>query len=180
MNLFESIKTGDNPPEDVKVVVDIPSGSPHKYEYNEEEGYFELDRVFYSPVFLPCEYGFIPQTKSEDGDSLDALLITNYPTFSGCVIKARPIGVMLMEDENGTDNKIVTVPLEKVDPMYKDIEDISDLPQHLKDRIQSFFEDYKKLEPNKFVKVKGWEGKEKAKEIIKESINRYQNEKNNK
>jgi len=180
MNLFKDIPSGDNPPEEINVVVDIPKGSHNKYEYNEEEGYFELDRTFYSPLYLPCDYGFIPQTRSEDGDSLDVLLINSFPTFSGCVIKARPIGVMFMEDEKGTDNKIIALPKVKIDPRFKEVSGVEDLPEHLKKEIQAFFEDYKKLEPGKFVKVKGWAGLASAEEIINESVKRYKNGNNNK
>lgn len=175
-NLFKDLPAGKNPPEEINVVVDIPKGSSNKYEYKEEEGYFELDRVLYSPFFFPFEYGFIPQTSSEDGDSLDVVLLTSFPTFSGCLISARPIGVLLMKDEKGVDNKIIAVPLEKVDPRFKEIQDIKDLPEHLKKEIEVFFADYKKLEKEKykFVKVDGWEGSEKAKEIIKLAIEKYE------
>lgn len=171
INLFRDIPSGDNIPEEINVVVDIPKGSRNKTEYNEEKGYYQLDRVLYSPLFFPFEYGFIPQTESEDGDSLDVVLLVTYPTFAGCVVKARPIGVLLMSDENGTDNKIIAVPLEKVDPRFKDIQDIKDVNDHLKKEIEVFFADYKKLETEKYkyVKVNGWDGKEKAKEIIKKA-----------
>jgi inorganic pyrophosphatase len=175
-NLFKDIPAGKNPPEEINVVIDIPKGGSNKYEYNEEEGYFELDRVLYSPFFYPFEYGFIPQTASEDGDSLDVILLTSFPTFPGCVIKARPIGLLLMKDEEGVDNKIVALPLEKVDPRFKEIQKIEDLSEHLKKEIEVFFADYKKLEKEKykFVEVKGWGGKEKAKEIIKKAIEKYE------
>jgi len=155
--------------------VDIPRGSRNKYEYEEKKGYFKLDRTLYSPMFFPFEYGSIPQTMSEDGDPLDVVLLTTYPTFPGCVISARPIGVLLMKDEEGTDNKIVAVPSEKVDPRFKRIQKIEDLEEHIKKEIETFFADYKKLEKEKykFVKVKGWEGIEKAKEIIKKAVEKY-------
>ncbi|MDI6883098.1 MAG: inorganic diphosphatase [Patescibacteria group bacterium] len=173
MNLYKDIPSSDNPSEEINVIVEIPKGSSNKYEYNEEEGYFELDRVLYSPLFFPFDYGFIPQTLSEDNDSLDVVLLTTYSTFPGCKIKTRPIGLLLMEDEKGVDNKIVAVPLEKIDPRFKEIKDIKDLPDHLKKEIQEFFETYKRLEPGKFVKIKGWQSKDKAKEIIKKAIARY-------
>ncbi|GAI40596.1 unnamed protein product, partial [marine sediment metagenome] len=135
---------------------------------------FELDRVIYSPIFFPFEYGFIPQTSSEDGDALDVVLLLTYPTFSGCLIKARPIGILLMEDEAGIDHKIIAVPQEKVDPRFKEIQDIKDLSGHLRKEIQVFFEDMKKLEKDKFVKIKGWEKADKAKEIIQKAVERYE------
>jgi inorganic pyrophosphatase len=176
LNLFKDISPGENPPKDINMVVDIPKDSKNKYEYNEKTGYFKLDRVLYSPLFFPFEYGFIPQTTSEDGDALDVALISTYSTFPGCVIKVRPIGVLLMQDESGIDNKIIAVPLEKLDPRLKEIQKIEDLGEHLKKEIELFFADYKKLEKNKYesVKINGWAGKEKAEEIIKESIKRYE------
>jgi len=130
-------------------------------------------------MFYPFEYGFIPQTASEDGDSLDVILLTTFPTFSGCVIKARPIGILLMKDEEGTDNKIIAVPSEKVDPRFKEVQDIDNLNEHQKKEIKNFFEDYKKLETEKYkyVKVEGFEKKEKAKEIIKKAIEKYREKK---
>ena len=174
-NLFKDILPGDRIPEEINVVVDIPRGSSNKYEYSEEGGYTKLDRVLYSPMFYPFEYGFIPQTTSEDGDSLDVVLFITYPTFSGCVIKARPIGVLLMRDEAGVDNKIIAVPLDKVDPRFKEIQTVNDLSEHLKKEVGLFFSDYKKLEKEKykFVRVEGWQGPEKAKEIIEKAIQRY-------
>ena len=176
MNLYKDIPAGENPPEQINVVVDIPKGCANKYEYNEEKGYIELDRVLYSPMVYPFEYGFIPRTHSEDGDSLDVVLLATYPTIPGCVIKARPIGLLLMKDEAGTDNKIIAVPAEKVDPRFKEIQDINDLGEHIKLEIKNFFEDYKKLETEKYkhVKVEGFENREKALEIIKKAIEKYQ------
>lgn len=176
MNLFKDISPGKKPPQKINVVIDIPKGERNKFEYNEEEGYFELDRVLYSPFFFPFEYGFIPQTASEDGDSLDVVLLTTYPTFSGCVIKARPVGVLLMKDEKGRDNKIIAVPADKVDPRFKKIKNIKDLGQHFKKEIEVFFADYKKLEKEKYkhVKIEGWAGKEEAEKIIEKGIKAYQ------
>jgi inorganic pyrophosphatase len=173
-NLFKDIPPGENPPEKINVVIDIPKGQNNKFEYK-EEGYFSLDRVLFSPFFFPFEYGFIPQTASEDGDSLDVILLTTYPTFPGCVIKARPIGVLLMKDEAGTDNKIVAVPVEKVDPNFKEIKKIEDVGEHLKKEIKVFFEDYKKLEKEKYkhVKVEGFAGLEEAKKIIEKGVKNY-------
>ncbi len=174
INLYKDISPGDNLPEEINVIIDIPKGCSNKYEYKEGEGYFELDRVIYSPLFFPFEYGFMPQTLSGDEDSLDVLVLTTFPTFSGCLIKARPVGVLLMEDEKGIDHKIVAVPLEKIDPHFKNIKDIEDINQHLKEEIKVFFEDYKKLEKDKFVKIKGWEKADKAKEIIQKAVERYE------
>jgi len=175
INLFKDLQAGKKPPEEINVVIEIPKGNSNKYEYNEEKGYFELDRALYSPLFFPFEYGFIPQTASEDGDSLDVILLTSFPSFPGCLISARPIGVLLMRDEKGVDNKIVAVPQEKIDPRFKEIQEIEDIGSHLRQEIELFFADYKKLEKEKykFVKILGWKDKDKAKQIIKKAIERY-------
>jgi len=175
MNLFKDVPCGKNPPEEINVVVEIPKGSVNKYEIDEESGAIFLDRTLYSAQFYPYNYGFIPQTRSEDGDSLDIVLLTG-PVFSGCVVKSRPIGVILMEDEGGIDNKVLAVPVEKVDPRFKEIQDIKDLSEHQKKEIQEFFETYKNLEKDKWVKITGWEGKEKAMEIITKAIEKYKSE----
>ena len=176
MNLFKEILSGGNPPQEINVVIEVPKGSSNKYEYNEEKGYFELDRTLYSPLFFPFSYGFIPQTRSEDGDSLDVVLLSTFPVSPGCLVAARPIGLLVMEDEAGEDNKIIAVPQGKIDPRFKEIQDIQDLPDHLRKEIKEFFEAYKRLEPGKFVKLKGWEKAEKAKEVIKKAIQNYGSE----
>ncbi len=175
-NLSRIISPGKNPPEEINVVIDVSKGESNKYEYT-KEGYLKLDRVLHSPLFFPFEYGFIPQTLYDDGDCLDIVLLTTFPTIPGCVVEARPIGVLLMEDEAGIDNKIITVPLKKVDPRFEEVEAIDDIGKHFKKEIELFFADYKKLEEGKYehVKVSGWEGIEKAKEIIKESVEKYKN-----
>lgn len=172
--MMKNIPSGDNVPDEINVIVEIPKGSKNKYEIDEETGAIFLDRSLYSSVFFPFEYGTMPQTMSEDGDPLDIVLLASEPTFSGCVVKARPIGVLLMEDEAGTDNKIVAVPKTKIDPRWANINDYNDLPEHLQKEIKEFFEIYKRLEPNKWVKITGWEGVEKAKEIIKKAVKKCQ------
>lgn len=174
MNLFTDLPAGKNIPEQINVIIENVKGEKNKFEYD-EEGFFKLDRTLYSPFYFPFEYGFIPQTKSGDGDSLDVLVLSTNPTFPGCLIEARPIGVILMEDEKGEDNKIVAVPADKIDPRFKEIRDIKDLGQHVREEIEIFFADYKKLEKEKYahVKVKGWEGAKKAQEMIKEGVKNY-------
>lgn len=176
MNLFKDVPSGKNIPQEINVIVEIAKGTQNKIEYDEEKGYMALDRTLYSPLIYPFEYGFIPQTRSEDGDSLDIILLASNPTFAGCVVKARPVAVMLMEDEGGIDNKIIAAPVEKLDPRFKEIQDMNDFPEHLRKEIQEFFEIMKRLEPNKWVKVQGWEGKEKAMEIITKAIEKYKSE----
>jgi len=157
---------------EVLVFIEIPKGSSQKFEFDEKEKAIKLDRTLHSPVHFPFEYGFIKGTLGKDGDPLDCVLLTTYPTFPGCLVKARPIGILDMEDENGIDTKILTVPLEKIDPRFKEIQDISDLPEHTRKEIKNFFETYKELERGKWVKVKEFKGKEEAEKVIKQAINR--------
>jgi len=173
--MIKNIPAGDNVPEEINVIVEIPKGSKNKYEIDEQTGAIFLDRTLYSAVYFPFEYGTMPQTASEDGDPLDIVLLATEPTFSGCVVKARPIGVLLMEDEAGIDNKVVVVPKTKLDPRFEHIKEYTDLTEHQQKEIKEFFETYKRLEPNKFVKITGWEGIEKAKEIILKSVEKYNN-----
>ena len=173
MNLLKDIPAGDNVPDEINVIVEIPKGSKNKYEIDEEHGFIALDRALYSSVYFPFEYGTMPQTLSEDGDPLDVVVLSSFATFPGCVVKAVPIGVILMEDEAGVDNKIIAVPKAKLDPRFSHIKSVDDLGEHQKKELQEFFEIYKRLEPNKFVKVKGWEGADKAKEIVKKAVDKY-------
>ena len=177
MNLFKDISAGKNPPQEINVVVEIPKGANNKYEIDEETGALCLDRTLYSPLVYPFEYGFMPGTRSEDGDSLDIILLASRPTFSGCLVKARPIGLIYMEDEAGIDNKVVAAPLEKLDPRFKEIQDVKDLAEHQKKEIQEFFETYKRLEPNKWIKITGWDTAQKAKEIITQAVEKFKSEK---
>lgn len=161
-------------PEIVNVVIEIPKGSHNKYEYDEKTDEIKLDRTLYSAVFYPTDYGFIPQTRSSDGDHLDIMVVISEPLFSGCVLLVRPIGVLDMEDEEGRDVKIISVALK--DPRMAKIKTIDDLDEHYKKEIHNFFEMYKKLE-EKPVKVHRWYGKEKAYKIIEEARKRYHKEK---
>ncbi|HIP90080.1 MAG TPA: inorganic diphosphatase [Candidatus Nanopusillus sp.] len=170
------MKAGKNPPEDIYVFIEIPKGSNIKYEYDEEEKVIKVDRILYTAMFYPFNYGFIPETLEEDGDPVDVLVLSYDTFYPGSVIRVRPIGVLVTEDESGMDRKVIAVPHEKIDPRFKDIKDISDVPGIILDQIKHFFEHYKELEPGKWVKVKGWEGKERALEIIKAAIDRYNNE----
>lgn len=158
---------------EVLVFVEIPKGSCQKYEFDEELGVIKLDRTLYSPLHFPFEYGFIKGTRGEDGDPLDCVLLTSFPTFPGCLVKARPIGLLEMEDEEGIDTKILAVPIEKIDPRFKEIQDIDDLPEHLRKEIKEFFESYKKLEPGKWVKLKEFKGKDEAEKIIEMAKKSY-------
>ena len=169
---LEKIQIGENP-EKVNVVIEIPYMSNIKYELDKESGAIVVDRVMYSAMFYPANYGFVPNTLSADGDPADVLVLNEYPLQAGSVIKVRLIGVLLMEDESGMDEKLLAVPISKIDPRYDNIKSLEDLPQITIDRIKNFFETYKALEPNKWVKVKEYQGKDKAKEILDAAILAY-------
>lgn len=168
MNLSK-IPVGENP-EKINVVIEIPYGSNIKYELDKESGAVVVDRVMYSAMFYPANYGFVPNTLSDDGDPADVLVLNEYPLQAGSVIKCRLIGVLLMEDESGIDEKLLAVPVSKIDPRYDDIKSLNDLPKITLDRIKNFFETYKMLEPNKWVKVKDYKGKEEAQVILQKAI----------
>ncbi|WP_088336536.1 MULTISPECIES: inorganic diphosphatase [unclassified Methanopyrus] len=173
MNLWKDLEPGPNPPDVVYAVIEIPRGSRNKYEYDEERGYFKLDRVLYSPFHYPLDYGFIPRTLYDDGDPLDILVIMQDPTFPGCVIEARPIGLMKMLDDSDQDDKVLAVPTE--DPRFKDVKDLDDVPKHLLDEIAHMFSEYKRLE-GKETEVLGWEGADAAKEAIVHAMELYEEE----
>jgi inorganic pyrophosphatase len=154
---------------EVLIFVEIPKGSNLKFEFDEELKAIKLDRVLYGPNYFPFEYGFIMGTKGKDGDPLDCVLLSSFPTFPGCIVKARVIGLLEMEDEEGIDTKILAVPQEKIDPRFKEIQDVKDLSEHTKKEIKEFFETYKRLEPGKWVKLKDFKGKKEAETLVKES-----------
>jgi len=158
---------------EIKIFVEIPKGSRQKYELNEETGRIELDRTIYGPVIFPFEYGHIENTLAADGDPLDAFIITDEETFPGCVVPSRIIGMLVMTDEKGRDNKIIAVPTSKVNPHYNDVKSIDDLTVHQRAQIAEFFEIYKRLEPEKWVKSEGFRGKEEAIKEVEESIKNY-------
>lgn len=155
----------------VDVLVEIPAGSQNKYEFDKEKGVFKLDRVLFSPMHYPTEYGYIEDTLALDGDPLDVLVYTTFPTFPGCVIESRIIGMLNMSDEKGQDEKLLAVPTE--DPRFKDVHSLGDMPAHVLDEIAHFFKVYKDLE-NKKTEIGSWEGSEKAAQVIDESIKRFQ------
>lgn len=171
MNLSK-IDIGENP-EKISVIIEIPYGSNIKYEVDKDSGVVVVDRVMYSAMFYPANYGFVPNTLSEDGDPADVLVINEYPLQAGSMIKARLIGVLIMEDESGMDEKLIAVPISKIDPRYDNIKSLQDLPQITLDRIKNFFETYKILEPNKWVKVKDFKDKQEAAKILDKAIKAY-------
>jgi len=171
MSLWRNIPAGDNPPEKINVVIEVISGSRDKYEYHLKWEAFVLDRVLHSPVVFPVDYGFMPQTWCDDEDPLDVMILTQEPFEVGCVIKTRPIGVMIMEDEQGEDPKILSVPLS--DPRFDDVKDITDISKNMLKEIQEFFEIYKRLEPRKWTKFKTWKNSMEAKKLINSAIQQF-------
>ena len=163
---------GENP-DKVKAIIEIPNGSNIKYEVEKESGALVLDRVMHSAMYYPANYGFVNKTLSQDGDPADILVLTDYAMQAGCVVNCRLVGVLIMEDESGIDEKLLAVPTSKIDPTYNEIQDIDDLPKHTLDKIKNFFETYKMLEPGKWVKVKGFENKEAATKILQDAIENY-------
>ena len=169
---ISKIKTGSNP-DKLNAVIEIPYGSNIKYEIDKDSGAVVVDRVLYSAVFYPANYGFVPNTLADDGDPADILVLNDYPLQAGSVIPCRLIGVLVMEAEAGMDEKLLAVPVSKIDPKYADINSFTDLPKITQDRIKNFFETYKLLEPGKWVKVKGFEDAKKAEEILNKAIKNY-------
>jgi inorganic pyrophosphatase len=170
---ISKISSGKKLPHEINVIIEIPGGGqPVKYEFDKESGALFVDRFMQVSMSYPCNYGFIPHTLSEDGDPCDVLVLVDTPVIPGCVIKARPIGVLMMEDEAGFDEKILAVPMEKEHPYYANIKSYKDLPEITLRKIKHFFENYKSLEEGKWVKVKDWEDADKAKELITRSVER--------
>jgi len=169
MNISK-LSVGKNPPEEVNVFIEIPQGSSVKYELDKDSGVIMVDRFNFTAMFYPFNYGFIPGTSAEDGDPADVLVISSYSVQPGAVIPSRPIGMLEMTDEAGIDTKIIAVPTLKVDPFFSKINNINDLDEMTKRKIQHFFNHYKELEPNKWVKIKNFLSKEEAYKAIKKAI----------
>lgn len=175
---LKSIEAGRNVPDDVNVVIEIPSRSdPVKYEVDKKSGVLMVDRFVATCMHYPCDYGFIPQTLSEDGDPVDVLVVAPYSLLPGVIVRCRPIGMLRMTDESGPDAKILAVPVDKLSARYKDIQKPEDLGNELLASIAHFFQHYKDLEAGKWVKVDGWEGADSAKSEILASIKRFEGEK---
>jgi inorganic pyrophosphatase len=170
INLWKSLPVGPNPPDVVYALIEVPKGSRNKYEYEKELGVFAVDRVLYSPVHYPVDYGLIPQSYYEDGDPFDVMVLMDEPTFPECLIAVRPFGLMNMVDSGDRDDKILAAP--DKDPMYHGVHDTGDLPEHKLKEIAHFFEVYKQLEGKK-TEVLGWEGAESAKKAVLHSLELY-------
>ncbi|MDT0574585.1 inorganic diphosphatase [Croceicoccus sp. F390] len=170
---IDLLPIGDNPPESLNVIIEVPTGGePVKYEFDKQSGALFVDRILHTPMRYPANYGFVPHTLSPDGDPLDALVVARSPFVPGCVVRARPIAVLNLEDEHGGDEKLVCVPLDSTFPYYTKVEEKSDLPPIVFEQIEHFFTHYKDLESEKWVRVGTWGGADEAKRIVLEAIER--------
>lgn len=175
---IEAIAIGKNPPEDVNVIIEVPvGGEPIKYEMDKVSGALFVDRFLYTPMRYPGNYGFIPHTLSLDGDPIDVVVCNTREIMPGAVISCRVVGVLVMEDEAGGDEKLIAVPSPKMTRRYENVHEVTDLPQITRDQIQHFFEHYKDLEPGKWVKVVRWGDSVEAKKMILEAIERAKKDK---
>jgi inorganic pyrophosphatase len=167
------IPPGRNPPEEVNALIEIPQGGvPVKYELDKDSGALFVNRFLHTAMYYPANYGFIPNTLSEDGDACDVLALSQVAVAPGAVIRCRPVGALLMEDENGIDEKILAVPVDELNPYFDGIVNYTDLPKIMLDQIDHFFRHYKELEQGKWVKVGGWVDREAAHKLIVEAIER--------
>lgn len=170
---INEIPIGKNPPEDVNVIIEVAIDSqPIKYEMDKKSGLLFVDRFLHTPMTYPGNYGFIPHTLSEDGDPVDVLISSTRPLIPGCVINVYPIGVLMMEDDGGKDEKIIAIPAQKLTKRYINVHNYTDLPEITLKQIEHFFGHYKDLEPGKWVKIEGWRDKDYAHELIKKAIER--------
>jgi inorganic pyrophosphatase len=170
---ISKIPVGQKPPEDIYAVIEIPQGGePIKYELDKASGALFVDRFLHTSMRYPANYGFIPHTLSEDGDPLDIMVISQSPVVPGAVIRSRPIGVLVMEDDAGLDEKIIAVPVDKLHPFHSGVRTYEDLPLILREQIAHFFQHYKDLEKGKWVTIVKWDGPEEAERRIISSINR--------
>ncbi|MEM9496018.1 MAG: inorganic diphosphatase [Pseudomonadota bacterium] len=168
---LSKISPGVNPPKDVNVVIEVPlGGDPIKYEIDKPSGAMFVDRFLYTDMRYPCNYGFIPATLADDGDPVDVMVIGSRPLVPGSVVGARPIGVLLMEDEAGMDEKILAAPSPRLTRYYSKIDTYLDMPEIFIERISHFFGHYKDLEPDKWVKIVGWRGPEDAEKLIMQGL----------
>ena len=170
---IEAILIGNNPPEDINVIIEVPiGGEPIKYEMDKASGALVVDRFLYTPMRYPGNYGFVPHTLSEDGDPIDVLICNTRTIVPGAIMNCRPVGVLVMEDDSGVDEKVIAVPSADISKRYEGIANPVDLPKITLDQIEHFFEHYKDLEPGKWVKIKDWGDAAEARRYIQEAIDR--------
>jgi len=171
---LSKIPVGKNPPYDLNVVIEVSIGSdPVKYELDKDSGALFVDRFLHTSMHYPCNYGFVPHTLSDDGDPADVMVVTRHPIVPGAVVRARPIGVLVMQDEKGEDEKILAVPVSKLHPYYANVSNYTELPRILIDQIAHFFEHYKDLEDGKWVRIRHWGDCDEAARLIQQAIDRY-------
>lgn len=171
---LSKVSVGTNPPFEVNVVIEVPvGGAPVKYELDKESGAIFVDRFLHTAMFYPCNYGFVPHTLSDDGDPVDVLVAGPQPVVPGAVVRARPIGVLVMKDEKGEDEKVLAVPADALHPYYSEIHSWRDLPRILIDQIAHFFRHYKDLEKDKWVEIGHWGEPGEAHKMIDQAIRRY-------
>jgi inorganic pyrophosphatase len=173
MIYVDALSAGKNPPDEINVLIEIPKGSNIKYEIDSETGALFVDRILSTSMSYPCNYGFIPKTKEEDGDPVDVFVLSNDPLVTMSIIRCQPVGVLLTEDQNGQDSKIIAVPITKIDPDFSSITDLTNIPEHTLSQLKHFIEHHKDLEEGKYVMIKGLEREEVAKKKISESIEKY-------
>lgn len=174
---LKNISAGQNAPDIVNVIIEIPTnGAPVKYEVDKDTGAMFVDRFLNTAMYYPCNYGYVPDTLSDDGDPVDVLVVTPAPLMVGSIVKVRPVAMLKMTDEKGIDAKILAVPTDDLTDLYSHVKSSADLPKQLLNSISHFFEHYKDLETGKWVKIDGWAGIEAAKQEILNSIERYQSE----
>jgi len=175
---INKIAIGENPPHEINAIIEIPQGGyPVKYEFDKFSGAMFVDRFLHTSMIYPGNYGFIPHTLAEDGDACDILLVGQMPVVSGAVIRSRPIGALLMQDEHGQDEKVLAVPVDKLSPYFSKVKSYKDLPEILCEQIAHFFQHYKDLEKGKWVTLAKWIGTDESKDMINEAIKRFHDNK---
>jgi inorganic pyrophosphatase len=174
MNLLHDVSPGDNTPDEINVIIEIPRYSKNKYEIDKKNGLIKLDRAMRTSQDYPFDYGFMPQSLWDDGDALDVVVLTTYPLAPSILVEVRPVAIMTMIDDGDSDDKVVAVPVE--DPRFEDVKDLKDLNPHFVKEMQHFFETYKKID-DKEVEIKGFEGAAAAKAAVKRSIELYKKDK---
>jgi inorganic pyrophosphatase len=174
---LQLVPSGRNIPDDINVIIEVPMNSPAiKYEVDKDSGAIFVDRMLKTAMYYPCNYGYVPHTLCGDGDPVDVLVVLPLPMLPGTVVRCRPVGVLQMKDEAGEDSKVLAVPVTEVTGIYRDIKTYLDLDKMLLDQIEHFFEHYKDLEANKWVRTGDWEGLDAARREITEAVARYQAE----
>ena len=170
---IDAIAIGNNPPDDINVLIEVPiGGHPIKYELDKDSGTLVVDRFLHTPMTYPGNYGFVPHTLSEDGDPIDVVVANTRPLVPGCVINVRPIGVLVMEDDGGQDEKLIAVPTHKLTKRYDSVQNYTDLPEITVQQIEHFFQHYKDLEPGKWVRIDEWQDAAGARRFVTDAIER--------